>query len=87
MQEPRVLLLDEPSLGLAPRVVDVIHDALGGVGTVGQAGLRGGADCRLGYTCGVGDLCHGAGDSKSGDYDVRSRCERANIARLVMGVS
>jgi branched-chain amino acid transport system ATP-binding protein len=28
VSEPRVLLLDEPSLGLAPRVVDSVFDAL-----------------------------------------------------------
>ena len=28
MSEPRLLLLDEPSLGLAPRVVDLIFDLI-----------------------------------------------------------
>ncbi|MBM3451457.1 MAG: ATP-binding cassette domain-containing protein, partial [Armatimonadetes bacterium] len=28
MAQPRLLMLDEPSLGLAPRAVDVLYDAL-----------------------------------------------------------
>jgi branched-chain amino acid transport system ATP-binding protein len=39
MQEPRVLMLDEPSSGLAPRVVDVIYDAVGELARQGQAVL------------------------------------------------
>jgi branched-chain amino acid transport system ATP-binding protein len=37
--EPRVLLLDEPSLGLAPKLVDVVFEALGGIRESGLAVL------------------------------------------------
>jgi branched-chain amino acid transport system ATP-binding protein len=37
--EPEVLLLDEPSLGLAPRVVDVVFDALAAIRDRGLAVL------------------------------------------------
>jgi branched-chain amino acid transport system ATP-binding protein len=37
--EPDVLLLDEPSLGLAPRIVDVVFDALGAIRERGLAVL------------------------------------------------
>jgi branched-chain amino acid transport system ATP-binding protein len=33
--EPRLLLLDEPSLGLAPRIVDVVFDALSSIRSEG----------------------------------------------------
>jgi branched-chain amino acid transport system ATP-binding protein len=37
--EPDVLLLDEPSLGLAPRIVDVVFDALAAIRDLGIAVL------------------------------------------------
>jgi branched-chain amino acid transport system ATP-binding protein len=37
--EPDVLLLDEPSLGLAPRIVDVVFDALAAIRELGIAVL------------------------------------------------
>jgi branched-chain amino acid transport system ATP-binding protein len=37
--EPDVLLLDEPSLGLAPRIVDVVFDALAAIRERGLAVL------------------------------------------------
>jgi branched-chain amino acid transport system ATP-binding protein len=37
--EPGVLLLDEPSLGLAPRIVDVVFDALAAIRETGLAVL------------------------------------------------
>jgi branched-chain amino acid transport system ATP-binding protein len=37
--EPDVLLLDEPSLGLAPKMVDVVFEALGGIRESGLAVL------------------------------------------------
>jgi branched-chain amino acid transport system ATP-binding protein len=37
MQNPRVLLLDEPSSGLAPVIVDVIYDAVRQLATQGHA--------------------------------------------------
>jgi branched-chain amino acid transport system ATP-binding protein len=37
--EPDVLLLDEPSLGLAPKIVDLVFDALGGIRERGLAVL------------------------------------------------
>jgi branched-chain amino acid transport system ATP-binding protein len=37
--EPDVLLLDEPSLGLAPRIVDVVFDALSAIRDLGIAVL------------------------------------------------
>jgi len=37
--EPQVLLLDEPSLGLAPKVVDVVFEALAGIRDRGLAVL------------------------------------------------
>ena len=37
--EPDVLLLDEPSLGLAPRIVDVVFDALASIRELGLAVL------------------------------------------------
>jgi branched-chain amino acid transport system ATP-binding protein len=37
--DPRVLLLDEPSLGLAPKLVDVVFEALGRIRESGLAVL------------------------------------------------
>ncbi len=39
MAEPNVLLLDEPSLGLAPRIVDLVFDALAAIRERGLAVL------------------------------------------------
>lgn len=39
MSGPRLLLLDEPSLGLAPRIVDVVFDALAAIRERGLAVL------------------------------------------------
>jgi branched-chain amino acid transport system ATP-binding protein len=36
MAQPRLLLMDEPSLGLAPVVVDAVFDA---IGTINRAGV------------------------------------------------
>jgi len=37
--EPQVLLLDEPSLGLAPKIVDIVFEALAGIRDRGLAVL------------------------------------------------
>ena len=39
MAEPDVLLLDEPSLGLAPKLVDVVFEALAAIRDAGLAVL------------------------------------------------
>ena len=44
MSDPRYLLLDEPSLGLAPRVVDQVRDVIVEVNQAGTARAAGGAE-------------------------------------------
>lgn len=39
MGRPRILMLDEPSLGLAPRVVGVVMEAVAGLAAGGRAVL------------------------------------------------
>jgi len=54
--EPDVLLLDEPSLGLAPRVVDVVFDALAAIRDTGIAVLL--VEQRAQRTVALADRCH-----------------------------
>jgi branched-chain amino acid transport system ATP-binding protein len=44
MSEPRLLMLDEPSLGLAPVAVDRVFEALAGLGQAGRTILLRGAE-------------------------------------------
>jgi branched-chain amino acid transport system ATP-binding protein len=54
--DPRVLLLDEPSLGLAPRLVDVVFDALTAIRDRGLAVLL--VEQRAQRTVALADRCH-----------------------------
>jgi branched-chain amino acid transport system ATP-binding protein len=54
--EPQVLLLDEPSLGLAPRLVDVVFDALAAIRDRGLAVLL--VEQRAQRTVALADRCH-----------------------------
>jgi len=54
--EPDVLLLDEPSLGLAPRIVDVVFDALALIRERGLAVLL--VEQRAQRTIALADRCH-----------------------------
>ena len=54
--EPDVLLLDEPSLGLAPRVVDAVFDALAAIRERGLAVLL--VEQRAQRTVAFADRCH-----------------------------
>ncbi len=54
--EPDVLLLDEPSLGLAPRIVDVVFDALAAIRDTGLAVLL--VEQRAQRTIALADRCH-----------------------------
>jgi branched-chain amino acid transport system ATP-binding protein len=54
--EPDVLLLDEPSLGLAPRIVDVVFDALASIREGGLAVLL--VEQRAQRTVALADRCH-----------------------------
>ena len=54
--EPDVLLLDEPSLGLAPTVVDVVFDALAAIRDRGLAVLL--VEQRAQRTVALADRCH-----------------------------
>jgi branched-chain amino acid transport system ATP-binding protein len=54
--EPDVLLLDEPSLGLAPRVVDVVFDALAEIRDRGLAVLL--VEQRAQRTVALANRCH-----------------------------
>ena len=54
--EPDVLLLDEPSLGLAPRIVDVVFDALAAIRDRGLAVLL--VEQRAQRTVALADRCH-----------------------------
>jgi branched-chain amino acid transport system ATP-binding protein len=54
--EPDVLLLDEPSLGLAPRIVDVVFDALAAIREKGLAVLL--VEQRAQRTVALADRCH-----------------------------
>ena len=52
MSRPRLLLLDEPSLGLAPQVVERIFGVLREVNQGGVAAAPGGAECPQGPAAG-----------------------------------
>jgi branched-chain amino acid transport system ATP-binding protein len=54
--EPRVLLLDEPSLGLAPSLVDLVFDALAAIRERGLAVLL--VEQRAQRTVALADRCH-----------------------------
>jgi branched-chain amino acid transport system ATP-binding protein len=54
--DPDVLLLDEPSLGLAPRIVDVVFDALAAIRDAGLAVLL--VEQRAQRTVALADRCH-----------------------------
>jgi branched-chain amino acid transport system ATP-binding protein len=54
--EPDVLLLDEPSLGLAPRIVDVVFEALAAIRDSGLAVLL--VEQRAQRTVALADRCH-----------------------------
>jgi branched-chain amino acid transport system ATP-binding protein len=54
--EPDVLLLDEPSLGLAPRVVDIVFDALAAIRETGLGVLL--VEQRAQRTVALADRCH-----------------------------
>jgi branched-chain amino acid transport system ATP-binding protein len=54
--DPRVLLLDEPSLGLAPRLVDVVFGALAAIRDRGLAVLL--VEQRAQRTVALADRCH-----------------------------
>ena len=54
--EPDVLMLDEPSLGLAPRIVDVVFDALAAIRESGLAVLL--VEQRAQRTVALADRCH-----------------------------
>jgi branched-chain amino acid transport system ATP-binding protein len=54
--DPSVLLLDEPSLGLAPRLVDVVFDALAAIRDRGLAVLL--VEQRAQRTVALADRCH-----------------------------
>jgi branched-chain amino acid transport system ATP-binding protein len=54
--DPQVLLLDEPSLGLAPRLVDVVFDALAAIRDRGLAVLL--VEQRAQRTVALADRCH-----------------------------
>jgi branched-chain amino acid transport system ATP-binding protein len=54
--EPDVLMLDEPSLGLAPRIVDVVFDALSAIRDSGLAVLL--VEQRAQRTVALADRCH-----------------------------
>ena len=54
--EPDVLLLDEPSLGLAPRIVDIVFDALAAIRETGLAVLL--VEQRAQRTIALADRCH-----------------------------
>ena len=56
VSEPDVLMLDEPSLGLAPRIVDVVFDALTAIRDSGLAVLL--VEQRAQRTVGLADRCH-----------------------------
>ncbi len=60
--EPEVLLLDEPSLGLAPSVVDVVFEALEAIRDRGLAVLL--VEQRAQRTVAVADRCHVLGSGE-----------------------
>jgi branched-chain amino acid transport system ATP-binding protein len=60
--EPDVLLLDEPSLGLAPAMVDTVFDALGAIRERGLAVLL--VEQRAQRTVAIADRCHVLGNGE-----------------------
>jgi branched-chain amino acid transport system ATP-binding protein len=56
MSEPKLLLLDEPSLGLAPTVVDIVFDALAAIRERGLGVLL--VEQRAQRTVAASDRCH-----------------------------
>jgi branched-chain amino acid transport system ATP-binding protein len=62
LAEPDVLLLDEPSLGLAPSIVDVVFDSLGAIRERGLAVLL--VEQRAQRTVAVADRSHVLGNGE-----------------------
>ncbi len=61
MLRPTLLLLDEPSHGLAPKVVEEMHDAFKTIHETGHLDPAGRAECRTGARRGEPGLCPGSG--------------------------
>lgn len=80
MMRPRLLLLDEPSHGLAPRVVDELHDAMQAINREGVAILLVEQNAQLAlsvssraYVLSAGEIAReGASEALLHDDDVRS---------------
>ena len=73
MSRPKIILMDEPSMGLSPIFVNEIFKIIEDVSAGGHDGAAGGAECQEGpFYCRQG-LC--AGDRK---YCSQRRCERAS---------
>ena len=68
--EPDVLLLDEPSLGLAPRIVDVVFDALAAIRERGLAVLL--VEQRAQRTVALADRCTCSRTASSGSPSARA---------------
>jgi branched-chain amino acid transport system ATP-binding protein len=86
MQEPRVLLLDEPSSGLAPRVIDVIYDAVAELARQGQAVLVVEQNVDRAIRA-ASRICVMEQGTVKLETVVSDFAESELIARLVMGVS
>ena len=59
--EPSVLLLDEPTAGLAPQIVDQVLVQIGEINRSGVSILVGGAECYQGVAAQQSGVCFGTG--------------------------
>ncbi len=85
MAEPRLLLLDEPSLGLAPALVDEVLAKLADVARSGMAVLL--AEQNIGAALAVADRAAVLARGRiAAEGDAATLRRTANLSRIVMGL-
>jgi branched-chain amino acid transport system ATP-binding protein len=76
---PRVMLIDEPTEGLAPKIVEVVMEVILDIGRRGGAGRAEANDCSQGRPAGDG---HGSWRARLRRHARRAGCSSRNTAQL-----